>query len=322
MECRLESLRAYRGPNRFGPQPQVVAWIHAPEVSAAEWRRAITDAAHAVGLVVGGVVVDVGAERTLLRFGAGDVISGAAVCELAAQLFRDEVGLDDSAITEAIWRIGRERRARLPPIAVLQVRAEAQRRGVMLQPHRAGGLLLGTGRRGWWLQPEALAVAAFDVARDIPWSHLANVPLLAVISDTRGAALAEALAQRVRAHGTTAVALHAATFDGFSQLMSDVTAEVLVCALDAAALARHGVPFERCAGAVLLDIAAPDRRDAGVVALLAESRGMLILDAALRDDDALDRRVTARNVMVVAAGDDAALDAALARMAAHVCRMA
>jgi hypothetical protein len=322
MECRLEALRAYRGPNRFAPQPQVVAWVRAPDVSVAEWRRAITDTAHAVGLVVGGVAIDVGPEQTLVRFSAGDVVIGAAVCDLAAQLFRDEVGLDDSAITEAVWRIGRERRARLPPIAVLQVRAEAQRRGVLVQPHRAGGLLLGTGRRGWWLPPEALTMATFDVARDIPWQHLANVPLLAVISDTRGVALAEALARRVGAHGTTAAALHVATFDDFSQLMSDTTAEVLVCALDAAALAAHGVPFERCAGAVLLDIAAPHRHDAGVVALLAESRGMLILDAALRDDDALDRRVTARNVTVVASDDATARDAALARMAAHVCRMA
>jgi hypothetical protein len=321
MECRLESLWAYHGPNRFVPQPQVVALIRAPDVSVAEWRRALTDTAHAVGLVVGGVVVDVGAERTLVRFSAGDTIIGAAVCELAAQLFRDEIGLDDSAITEAIWRIGRERRARLPSIAVLQVRAEAQRRGVMVQPHRAGGLLLGTGRRGWWLPPEALTMAAFDVARDIPWSHLANAPLIAIVSDARGVALAEALARRIQAHGTTAVALHAATFDDFSRLMSDATAEVLVCALDAASLAQHGVPFERCAGAVLLDIAAPCRRDAGVVALLAEPRGMLILDAVLRDDDALDRRVTARNVTIVASGDDTALDAALARMAAHVCRV-
>lgn len=289
----LTRLWAFDGPNIYGPQPGVVLHCHAASDYAAMLRVALKDAALRVGVVVGYLHAearrDNGAVLHILRFATPTPVLGAAVCrfvldDLNARAARDETWDAD----EALWLLGRERRAAALPVAALQLLAEANRREVPAFVRPDGAIQLGHGRRGLFLPPDAWPTTAATV----DWGVVGAIPLVAISGD-EGGAVAPALADALARCGTVGLALDA-DFDTMRALLSRPDIDLAVVSLHSADLLHRGFAGGRCVCSAVLglpllpDANAQETAQAlGIPLLLTAPTGVAVLRSAIPELAAL-----------------------------------
>jgi hypothetical protein len=303
-ELTISRLLAFEGPNLLGPHPAVLLECRAASGQARRLREALKDAALRAGVVIG--ALDVGGEPLAAAFTTPTPALGAELARLVV------AGLNAGATwdaDEALWELARRRRAEAPPVAALQLIAEAGARGVPAFIH-AGQLQLGYGARGRSLslaalagntiRPDAIPIGPAapvpQPAVQVEWERLGTIPVFAISGGEGRPAAARAIAQRLRARGIAAGLLESATFDAARALLADPSVEAAVIGLEPGDLARRGLPFERCAACALLGLPPPlpefpDRaelaRALGVPLLVTAPEGRAALAAGVPEIAAL-----------------------------------
>jgi hypothetical protein len=286
MSIEIIDLVAYDGPNAHSPQPGVLLLLRCDADRSRRLRAALKDGAQSIGLVIGQLDVSAAQEA---REWLVSAFFATPTPEIGAALARYVVdGLRALAAGDEEWdrdgplyELGRHRRREAPPLAMLQVEAEARARGVPSFVRRDGRLQLGYGARG-----VSLDISELGAGQSPPWERLSAVPVVVVTGDLARAAamrhLAEALAGMPGARQ-----LDDAGFDETRVLLADPTLTLAVLGLSASAIERRGVPFDRCRLSAALDMP-PDTSPAdaemraralGVPTLLTEPGGAALLNA-------------------------------------------
>lgn len=258
----LSRIFAYEGPNIYGPSPGVLLRAVADGDRSRRLRAALKDGAQFIGLVIAGLTVEArpgpdGEHLLVAHFATQAPSIGAALGEYAvagicAEATGDEGWDRDTPLMELQERL----RAEATPTAALQLVAEAHARGLPTFMRADGRVQLGYGARGWSFDPAPLRERGAAQPAP-PWGDLGDVPIVAVTGGGGRAAAVERLTADLSAMGASVRALDGAGFDAARALLADPTAEALVIGLDSADLLRRGLPFDRCALAVITDRAGP-----------------------------------------------------------------
>jgi hypothetical protein len=217
-------------------------------------RAAIKDGAQFVGLVIAYLQVEARplAEGFLLeaRFSTASPAVGAELCRYVVDGLRAELLGDDAwdRDTPLLDLQDRHRRA-APPLAALQLIAEARRRDLPATILADGRLLIGCGTRGWRFDPQAPAAP--------PWEQIAAIPAALVTGHALRAAAVERAAAVLAARGLAVRAGDGLGFDAARDLLADPAAEAVVIGLDTEEVLRRGLPTDRCDQALICDMAGP-----------------------------------------------------------------
>lgn len=281
----------YRGPNILGPQPGVRLLLRCDRDRSKRVRAAIKDGALAMGLVIAYLEVQARPldDAYLLEatFTTDLPDLGAALCDylvagLGAQLAGD-TGWDAEAPLEALRD---QLRRAAPPVAALQLIAEARRRDLPVLRRPDGLLQLGYGARSWACDPA-------HIPAPIPWERIGRIPLSVVTGGPGRAAALRRAADELAAAGLSPAVRDGAGFAETVSLLADQQVTAAAIGLDTDAILRHGVAFDGCDQALVSDGAGqrpPSARDdeewaraLGVPMLLCAGPARLNLaDPALR----------------------------------------
>lgn len=254
-------LRAYEGPNIYGPSPGVLLHVRCDRDRAARIRAAIKDGAQFIGLVIAQLTVEAqpGPEGVFISalFSCEAPTLGAALCEYVVAGVVAEVANDQSWDRDGpLMALQARSRAASLPIGALQLIAEARRRGLPSFVRADGRLQLGYGARGWSIDPAELATHA-AAPPGPPWQELGVVPLVLVTGAQQRAAAVERMASELAIGGLHVYALEAADFATSRAALANPAAEALVLGLASAAILHHGLPCDRCDLAVITDCSGP-----------------------------------------------------------------
>lgn len=305
MPITIQFLRILEGPNIYYPQGGVAARLAVSADIRDELGHTIKTWAQSVGLIIGylrmkqhnqpaGSILDISYTCNHPQYGA-DILRHAVDDLLAAERNDEDWSHDD-----ALFALRRQRMREDPLLPLLQLRAEAQGRGLSVIPVGDGSLQIGTGTTSWRFDPAGLNLG-IPIAP--PWSEIAHVPLVVVAGG--GAAIAAA---RIAAALPTAqphvVLVAEGSFDAIRNALLDQSAAVVVAALDVPSAINRGLPFNRCAVGVVLKLAElPEEAAlaAGLPALVVEAAGATLLRGDDARSAALARR-TAAPVMLLQPG--------------------
>lgn len=286
----IETLLAFDGPNIIGPQSAVLLRVRCVEDWSRRIRTTLKEMAQRVGLVVGfldgDALHDQGGWRITVRFTTplpelGRAVAHLVVDELRAWVANDEEWDKDSPLYE----LGRRRRQEAAPVPLLQLRAEALRRGVPFRARPDGSWQLGTGARGWRFDLATLLGRQLAVP---PWDRIGTIPINAFAG---GAARRAAIEYIGRALGHSATHLRVVAdldHDAASVMLADQTLDELVAGVSATTIATRGAPFDHCSVSAILDLeGAPPTglhesewtQALGVPMLVTDERGYAMLNA-------------------------------------------
>jgi hypothetical protein len=257
----LSQVFAYDGPNIYGPSPGVLLRASADADRSRRLRAALKDGAQFIGLVIASLTVESSpgpdGHALVAHFateapGSGAALGAYVVAGMLAEATGDEAWDRETPLLALRDRL----RAEATPVAALQLMADARARGLPAFRRADGRVQLGYGARGWSFDPAPLRTRG-AVAPAPPWDELGNVPVVAVTGRTGRAAAVERLAADLGAMGARVCALDGADFDAARALLADPAAEACIIGLDSGAILRRGLPFDRCALAVITDRAGP-----------------------------------------------------------------
>lgn len=288
-------IRGLEGPNIYYLQPAVKLELW----SDRDVRRQISDGiknwSQQVGVVIGALRQDAQQENggwailttwtTPLPL-VGERIAEAVVADLQAAE-RDD---PDYSHDEALFAAIDERKREEPPLALLQLYAEAQVRGLPFLPHGNGKITLGSGARGWSFDA---AETALGLAVQPPWEGIGAVPVIAV-TGTNGKTttirlIAHILAStglRVGRTDTDGVWIADeqvdegdwAGFGGARRVLLDPTVDVAVLETSRGGILRRGLGFNACDIGVVTNIASDHLGELGIETLeqMALVKGVVI----------------------------------------------
>ncbi len=314
MPIEIINLFSFDGPNLRSPRPGVYLLAQSTTDQGPQLRSALKDAAQSIGIVLGQLYVIARASSGVFQieanFASPTPALGAAVTHyviesLNAQEASNEEWDDDTRL----WELQRRRRVEALPMLALQLLAEANSRGIPAFVRSDDAIQIGYGSRGQKREFTRLRQAAAaqtggpfarpEIAESIFWEHLGTIPIIAC-TGAFGADQAATLIATDLQTDRVELALNA-NFDTVQALLSTPTVDYIVATLDPGSLAMRGLPFEQCAGSVIMSL--PDTFPAGVNndTELARVYGLPML-------------VTARSGRVVLHADDPRI-AALARYA-------
>jgi hypothetical protein len=254
-------LRAYEGPNVYGPSPGVLLHVRCDRDRAARIRTAIKASAQFIGMVIAQLSVEAQPDHEgvliSVLFSCEAPALGAALCEyvvagVVAESANDQTWDRDGPLIALQARY----RSTSLPIAALQLIAEARRRGLPSFVRTDGRLQLGYGARGWSIDPAELAEQSAAPPTP-PWEELGTVPLVLVTGAHKRPVAVERLAAELTTGGLHVCALEAANFATARAALADPAAEALVLGLASPTILRHGLPCDRCDLAVITDRSGP-----------------------------------------------------------------
>lgn len=251
----LIDLFRYGGPNILGPQPGVRLLLRCDRDRSQRVRAAIKDGALTIGLVIAYLEVQArpldGAYLLEAAFTSDRPDLGAALCEYLVAGLNAQLGGDTGWEGEGPLEELRERsRREALPMPALQLIAEARRRELPVLRRPDGLLQLGYGARGWACDPAHIPVA-------IPWEQIGAIPLSIVTGGPGRAAALRRAADELAAAGLHPTVRDGADFAATINLLADQQVTAAAIGLDADAILRHGVAFDRCDQALVSDGAGP-----------------------------------------------------------------
>jgi cyanophycin synthetase len=296
MPLQLRDLRALEGPNIYYPQPAVKLQIWADR----DISRAISDLvktwAQQVGVVMGALRQETQPEGdgvlitttwTTPLPNVGERIGEGVFADLQAAETKDEDYTHDDALFEAIAQRKREE----PSLAQLQLYAEAQIRDLPMLPRGDGTLMLGTGARGYILDPAGLGLG---LPVEVPWDTIGTIPIVAV-TGTNGKTTTTRLITHILSSAGRRVG-HTDTdgiyigdqqveegdwagFGGARRVLTDPQVEVAVLETSRGGILRRGLGFSSCTVSVMTNISGDHLGELGVetVEQLAEVKGIIVL---------------------------------------------
>lgn len=254
-------LRAYEGPNIFGPAPGVLLRARCDRDRSARVRAAIKDGAQFIGLVIGQLAVEAqpidGEMIISALFGCEAPTLGAALCAyVVAGVAAEAAGDKEWDRDGPLFALQARRRGEALPVAAVQLIAEARRRGLPSFIRADGRVQLGYGARGWSCDPATLAErGAF--APTPPWAELGTIALVAVTGARGRAAAVQRMAAELTEAGLRVRATAEADFATARAALADPEAEALVLGLESGDILRRGLPCDRCDLAIITDRAGP-----------------------------------------------------------------
>ncbi|NJL05524.1 MAG: DUF4938 domain-containing protein [Chloroflexaceae bacterium] len=256
------------GANIYSPQAGVVVRLHCQHDYSQRVRAALKDGAQSIGMVLAYLDLQkqplpdqtwqIQVHFTTPQSQLGCALATYIVEGICAELRGDEEWERDGPL----FALQQERRRQQPPVALLQLIAEATARRIPVTPLPDLRVLVGTGNRSWLADPVAFAAptADDDDAASPPtppptphWDALGSVPFYVVTGTDRTAWVAR-ITQAVQAQGNTVQSHSDADLATMYAALADPTAEVLVLGLSAATILAHGVPFDRCSVAIVTDV--------------------------------------------------------------------
>ncbi len=308
MPIEIRDHRALEGPNLYYGQPAVKlqTW------SDRDLRRAIGNGvkqwAQVTGIVIGYLQQEVAPEAggylitttfTTPFPTVGERIVEAVVADLQAEERGDKEYTHDDLLFELI----RMRKREEPPLALLQIYAEARARDLPFLPREDGKIVVGSGSRGFVFDPSGLGLG---LPVEIPWADLGRIPVIAV-TGTNGktttvrlcAHVLAAAGKRVGRTDTDGITIDGETvetgdwagFGGARRVLADPQVDVAVLETSRGGILRRGLGFDLCDVSVITNVTADHvgelgvetldemARVKGVVALMTSTEGRAVLNA-------------------------------------------
>ncbi|NNJ09716.1 DUF4938 domain-containing protein [Chloroflexales bacterium ZM16-3] len=248
----IAQLRAYQGPNIYGPLPGVLLRISSAADKARRLRSAIRDGAQSIGLVIAYLEADshpLGDSFLLeARFSTNEPQIGAELCRYIVDGMRAEAAGDEEWDRDGpLYELQARRRREATPVTTLQLLAEARQRGLPTLRLPEGRLQIGYGARAWQYDPRTGEPPA------PPWDQVGSIPITLVTGGT----LRRAAVERLADSGLPVRAEDGLDFVAARRLLADPTVESAVIGLDTESILHHGLPLDRCDYAVISDMNGP-----------------------------------------------------------------
>jgi cyanophycin synthetase len=309
MPIELRDHRALEGPNLYYGQPAVKLQTWSDRDIRRDLGNAIKTWAQATGSVIGALEQDLaevnGGYLITTTFttpypNVGERIVEGAVADLQAAEQNDK----DYSHDDLLFEVLRLRQREEPPIALLQIYAEARARELPFLPREDGKVMVGSGARGYIFDPSGLSLG---LSVEIPWEDVGRIPVLAV-SGTNGktttvrlcAHILESTGKRVGRTDTDGITIAGevvehgdwAGFGGARRVLSDPRVDVAVLETSRGGILRRGLGFDICDVSVITNVSADHlgelgvdtleemARVKGVIALVTRPDGRVVLNAA------------------------------------------
>ncbi len=308
MPIEIRDLRALEGPNFYYGQPAVKLQTWSDRDIRRELNGTIMTWAQVTGMVIGALqqeqVEQDGGFLLLTTFitplpNVGERIAAAAVQDLQAAERQDPEYNHDDLLFELV----RMRQREEPPLALLQVYAEARARELPYIPREDGRVMLGSGSRGFIFDPSGLSLG---LSVDIPWDRLGRIPVIAVTGTNGKTTTVRLCAHVLRAAGmrvgytdTDAITIDGqqveqgdwAGFSGARRVLANPQVDVAVLETSRGGILRRGLGFDVCDVSVITNVAADHlgelgietieemARVKGVIALVTRPDGRVVLNA-------------------------------------------
>lgn len=256
MTIVIQRLFAHEGPNIYGPQPGVALHVQCDADYGTIIKHALKDGAQFIGMIL--AYLDVksyqGDQGWIIeaRFTTPSPDLGAALARYVVDGVRATAMNDTEWDREGpLFELQQRRRRQSPPLAALQLVAEARRQRVPVLPLADGRLQFGYGKYGWAFDPQ------IQPRPTPPWEQLGSVTLYAVSGEESRDQVAQLLADRLAVRGHRPRLLLDADFAASRELLADPDLETAVLSLRSDDLLRRGLPFETCTMAAISDCNGP-----------------------------------------------------------------
>jgi cyanophycin synthetase len=296
MAIEVRDLRALEGPNLYYGQPAVKlqTW------SERDIRRELSDAvkiwAQATGTVIGYLrqetVEERGGQLLTTTFttpfpNVGERIVEGAVADLQAA----ERGDEEYSHDDLLFEVMRLRKREEPPLAVLQIYAEARARDLPFLPREDGTIMVGSGSRGAVFDPSGLSLG---LPVEIDWDRAGRIPIIAV-TGTNGktttvrlcAHILAATGRRVGRTDTDGIVVDDkaieegdwAGFGGARRVLGDPRVDVAVLETSRGGILRRGLGFDLSDVSVITNVTADHLGELGIetVEEMARVKGVILL---------------------------------------------
>lgn len=298
MPVALREVRAFEGPNLYYPQAAVKLQVWADHDISRQISDTLKNWAQVTGMVIGyvrqdshpvpdGFVITTTWTTPLPTVGAQ--IAQQVVADIDAAERHDE----DYDHDDALMAIIKERKRQEPPMALLQLLAEAHARDVPVLRRADGHLVIGTGARSWTFDPAGLSLG---LGVDVPWDSVGTVPLVAVTGPD-AAAVTRLIATAVEADGRRTGRAAADgiiiagepvsdvpsdDWDGARRVLTDSRVDVAVVEVSRSSIETRGLGFDTCSVGVVTGVDGDDPAAAethGIVVLATAEDGTVVLNA-------------------------------------------
>ncbi len=265
---RIIACHALVGANIYSPQAGVLVRLHCQHDYRQRVRAALKDGAQSIGMVLAYLDLQV---QTLpdatwqiqVHFTTPQPQVGCALATYIVEGICAELRGDEEWERDApLFALQQQRRRQQPPIALLQLIAEATARRIPVTLLPDLRVLLGTGNRSWLADPAAFAAPTADdddEASPPPppptpnWDALGSVPLYVVTGTDRAAWVAR-VTQAVQAGGNRVQSHSDADLATMYAALADQTADALIFGVEADTVLAHGLPFDRCSVAIVTGV--------------------------------------------------------------------
>jgi cyanophycin synthetase len=274
MPLEIRDLRALEGPNIYSFQPTVKLQIWADRDISPAINDTVKTWAQQVGVVIAALRHDVRpvddgfvitTTWTTPLPNVGERIAEGVAADLVAADQRDKEYSHDEALFAAID----ERKREEPSLQQLQLYAEARARDLPMLPRGDGTVMIGTGARGWVLDPTVLSLG---ISVEVPWEQVGTIPVVAV-TGTNGKTttvrlithVLRGIGLRVGTTNTDGVLIDGqqveegdwAGWAGARRVLTDPGVDIAVLETSRGGILRRGLGFNSCNVSVITNIS-PD----------------------------------------------------------------
>lgn len=296
MPIEIRDLRALEGPNLYYGQPAVKLQTWSDQDVRRELANSIKTWAQVTGIVIGYLQQEVARSDagflTTTTFttpfpNVGAQVAEAVVTDLQAAARGDEEYSHD----DLLFEIMRQRQREEPPLALLQLYAEARARDLPFLPREDGTIMAGSGARGYIFDPAGLSLG---LTVEVPWEDLGRIPVVAVSGTNGKTTTVRLCAHMLAAAGKCAGRADTdditigdeqvasgdwAGFGGARRVLTDPRAEVAVLETSRGGILRRGLGFDLCDVSVITNVSADHLGELGVETLeeMARVKGVIAL---------------------------------------------